>query len=80
MTAEKWKLVRGSVYKLAEVFEGMTDAVTLAREMKEKHVFLSKMDGGQSIGESKNLPLNTNRNITTEYNPIYWCLIASDNI
>jgi len=42
MTAEKWKLVRGSVYKLAEVFEGMTDAVTLAREMKEKHhIFLS---------------------------------------
>ncbi len=48
MTAEKWKLVRGSVYKLAEVFEGMTDAVTLAREMKEKHhVFLSKTKDGR---------------------------------
>lgn len=47
MTAEKWKLVRGSVYKLAEVFEGMTEAVTLAREMKEKHhVFLSKTQDG----------------------------------
>jgi hypothetical protein len=43
MTEEKWKLVGGKIYRLAKIFEGMIDAVTLAREMKEKHyVFLSK--------------------------------------
>ncbi len=43
MTEEKWKLVGGKIYRLAKIFEGMVDAVTLAREMKEKHyVFLSK--------------------------------------
>ena len=48
MTEEKWKIVGGSVYRLAEVFEGMIEAVTLAREMKEKHhVFLSKAKDGR---------------------------------
>ncbi len=47
MTEEKWKLVSGSVYRLAEVFDEMIDAVTLAREMKEKHhIFLSKTKSG----------------------------------
>jgi hypothetical protein len=48
MTIEKWKLVGGRVYRLAKVFENMLDAVTLAREMKEKnHVFLSKTKNHQ---------------------------------
>lgn len=39
----KWKLVGGHVYRLAEVFDNMLDAVTLAREMRDSnHVFLSK--------------------------------------
>ena len=43
MTDEKWKLVGGRVYRLANVFDEMLDAVPLAREMKEKnHVFLAK--------------------------------------
>ena len=43
MTEKKWKIVGGSVYRLAEVFEGLIEAVTHARELKEKHhVFLSK--------------------------------------
>jgi hypothetical protein len=43
MTEEKWKLVGGKIYRLAKIFEGMIDAVALAREMKDKHhVFLSK--------------------------------------
>jgi hypothetical protein len=43
MTCEKWKLVGGHVYRLAEVFDNILDAVTLAREMKaSNHVFLSK--------------------------------------
>ena len=48
MTEEKWKIVGGSVYRLAKVFEGMIDAVTYARELKEKHlVFLSKTKDGR---------------------------------
>lgn len=48
MKEEKWKLVSGSVYRLAKVFEDMIEAVTLAREMKEKHhVFLSKTKDGR---------------------------------
>ncbi len=48
MTEEKWKLVGGSVYRLAEVFEGMIEAVSHARELKEKHhVFLSKTKDGR---------------------------------
>ncbi|TFH10557.1 MAG: hypothetical protein E4H14_02280 [Candidatus Thorarchaeota archaeon] len=47
MTEEKWKIVGGSVYRLAEVFEGMIEAVSHARELKEKHhVFLSKTKEG----------------------------------
>ena len=48
MTEEKWKIVGGSVYRLAEVFEGMFEAVTHARELREKHlVFLSKTKDGR---------------------------------
>ncbi len=48
MTEEKWKIVGGSVYRLAEVFEGMVEAVAHARELKEKHlVFLSKTKNGR---------------------------------
>ena len=48
MIEEKWKLVDGSVYRLARIFEGMIEAVTLAREMKEKHhVFISKTKDGR---------------------------------
>jgi hypothetical protein len=43
MTGEKWKLVGGHIYRLAQVFDNMLDAVALAREMREtNHVFLSK--------------------------------------
>jgi hypothetical protein len=48
MTEEKWKIVGGSVYRLSKVFDGMIDAVTHARELKEKHlVFLSKTKHGR---------------------------------
>ncbi|MBN2229946.1 MAG: hypothetical protein JW779_10200 [Candidatus Thorarchaeota archaeon] len=48
MTCEKWKLVGGRVYRLAEVFDNMLDAVSLAREMKKSdHVFLSKTKDNQ---------------------------------
>ena len=48
MTEKKWKIVGGSVYRLAEVFEGMLEAVAHARELKEKHlVFLSKTKNGR---------------------------------
>jgi len=48
MINEKWKLVGGRVYRLARVFENMLDAVSLAREMKEKNnVFLSKTKSNQ---------------------------------
>ena len=43
MKKEKWKLVGGRVYKLAEVFDNMFDATLKARELKENNrVFLSK--------------------------------------
>lgn len=48
MIEEKWKLVGGSVYRLAKGFEDMAEAITLAREMKEKHhTFLSKTKDGR---------------------------------
>ena len=48
MKEEKWKIVGGSVYRLAKVFEGMIEAVAHARELKEKHlVFLSKTKNGR---------------------------------
>jgi hypothetical protein len=48
MTGKKWKLVGGRVYRLAKVFDNLLDAITLAREMKEKnHVFLSKISTHQ---------------------------------
>jgi hypothetical protein len=48
MTEEKWKIVSGSVYRLAKVFEGMVEAVSHAKELKEKHhVFLSKTKDGR---------------------------------
>ena len=47
MTEEKWKIVGGSVYRLAEVFEGMLEAVAHAKELQEKHfAFLSKTKNG----------------------------------
>jgi hypothetical protein len=46
MKIEKWKLVGGRVYRLAEVFDNITDAATRARELKQDNrVFLSKTDG-----------------------------------
>lgn len=48
MMKEKWKLVGGNVYRLAQIFERMVDAISLAREMRENyHVFLSKTADGQ---------------------------------
>jgi hypothetical protein len=48
MKIEKWKLVGGRVYRLAEVFDNITDAATRARELKEDNrVFLSKTDDAQ---------------------------------
>ncbi len=45
---EKWKLVGGNVYRLAQAFDEMVDAIALAREMKEMHfVFISKTTEGQ---------------------------------
>ncbi len=47
MTEKKWKIVGGSIYRLSEVFDQMLEAVTHARELKEKHlVFLSKTKTG----------------------------------
>ncbi|MFW9982161.1 MAG: hypothetical protein ACFFE3_09640 [Candidatus Thorarchaeota archaeon] len=43
MKIEKWKLIGGRVYRLAEVFDNITDAATKARELKkDNRVFLSK--------------------------------------
>jgi hypothetical protein len=43
MKIEKWKLIGGRVYRLAEVFDAIVDATTRARELKENNrVFLSK--------------------------------------
>ncbi|MFW9962054.1 MAG: hypothetical protein ACFFCX_00650 [Candidatus Sifarchaeia archaeon] len=45
MKKEKWKLVGGYVYKLAEIFDNMYDAALKAKELKENNrVFLSKID------------------------------------
>ena len=45
MKKEKWKLVGGRVYRLADVFDNIYDATQKARELKEKNrVFLSKID------------------------------------
>ncbi|NHI90398.1 MAG: hypothetical protein EAX87_12815 [Candidatus Thorarchaeota archaeon] len=45
MKKEKWKLVGGRVYRLAEIFDSMLDAKRRLRELKENnHVFLSKVD------------------------------------
>jgi hypothetical protein len=45
MKKEKWKLVGGRVYRLAEIFDSMLDAKRRIRELKENnHVFLSKVD------------------------------------
>jgi hypothetical protein len=47
MTEKKWKIVGGSVYRLAKVFEEMLEAVDYARELREKYlVFLSKTKDG----------------------------------
>ncbi|MHA2303540.1 MAG: hypothetical protein ACXACD_21585 [Candidatus Thorarchaeota archaeon] len=41
MTVDKWRVVGGRVYKLAEAFEEMLDAVDLARKLKaDKYVFM----------------------------------------
>ncbi|MFW9768977.1 MAG: hypothetical protein ACFFF9_01580 [Candidatus Thorarchaeota archaeon] len=48
MKIEKWKLVGGRVYRLAQVFDNITDAANRARELKEENrVFLSKTDDAQ---------------------------------
>lgn len=48
MMKEKWKLVGGNIYRLAQVFNEMIDAISLAREMKENnHVFISKTSDDQ---------------------------------
>jgi hypothetical protein len=45
MKKEKWKLVGGRVYRLADVFDNIFDATQKARELKENNrVFLSKID------------------------------------
>ena len=45
MKIEKWKLVGGRVYRLAEVFDMIVAATTRARELKENNrVFLSKIN------------------------------------
>ena len=46
--AEKWKMVSGQVYKLADVFDDVDVASEKAREMKQNfRVFLSKESGGK---------------------------------
>ena len=45
MKKEKWKLVGGRVYRLADIFDNMYDAAQRAKELKENNrVFLSKID------------------------------------
>jgi hypothetical protein len=45
MKKEKWKLVGGRVYRLADIFDNMYDAAQRAKELKESNrVFLSKID------------------------------------
>ncbi|MGD9382170.1 MAG: hypothetical protein PVI03_06965 [Candidatus Thorarchaeota archaeon] len=47
MTIDKWRVVGGRVYKLAEAFEEMLDAVDLARKLKaHKYVFLHRTENG----------------------------------
>ncbi len=47
MTTDKWKVVGGRVYKLADAFENMLDAVELARKMKSyRYVYLHRADNG----------------------------------
>ncbi len=47
MTVDKWRVVGGRVYKLAQAFEEMLDAVDLARKLKaEKCVFLHRTESG----------------------------------
>ncbi|TFG98774.1 hypothetical protein E4H12_05025 [Candidatus Thorarchaeota archaeon] len=67
MTEEKWKIVGGSVYRLAKVFGEMIEAVTHAKELKEKHhVFLSKtQDGLWAVYWRSKEP-------TIEYEPKYY--------
>jgi hypothetical protein len=43
MSEEKWKLVGGKIYRLADIFDNLVSAVSLARKLKEQnHVFLSR--------------------------------------
>ncbi|MFW9806965.1 MAG: hypothetical protein ACFFFK_09580 [Candidatus Thorarchaeota archaeon] len=45
MKKEKWKLVGGRVYRLANIFDNIFDATMKARELKDSNrVFLSKID------------------------------------
>jgi hypothetical protein len=45
MKKDKWKLVGGRVYRLADIFDNMYDAAQKAKELKENNrVFLSKID------------------------------------
>jgi hypothetical protein len=45
MKIEKWKLVGGRVYRLAEISDNMMNATVKAKELKENNrVFLSKMN------------------------------------
>ena len=37
MTARKWRLVEGSIYKLSEVFENCVDALNYARVLNREH-------------------------------------------
>lgn len=48
MQEKKWKLVSGRVYQLAGVFDDLTDAIVLAKKMKENHhVFLARSHSKQ---------------------------------
>ncbi|NHI83273.1 MAG: hypothetical protein EAX81_03085 [Candidatus Thorarchaeota archaeon] len=47
MTAEKWKILGGRVFKLVDIFEDPIEAIELAKEIKqEKQVFLHRTDNG----------------------------------
>ena len=44
MSELKWKLVGGRIYRLADIFDDLADAISLARKLKEQnHVFLSRL-------------------------------------
>lgn len=46
--ADKWKMVKGNVYRLLEIFDDTADAVARAREVKkENYVFISKGKDGK---------------------------------